>query len=82
MLPASANYKGVRNFYGVMSGTSMATPVVTGVVALWLQANPTLTPEQIKEIISETSIHDTYTGGTDKKWTLMPDMERSMPTPV
>ena len=69
MLPASANYKGVRNFYGVMSGTSMATPVVTGVVALWLQANPTLTPEQIKEIISETSIHDTYTGGTDKKWT-------------
>ena len=69
MLPASANYKGVRNFYGVMSGTSMATPVVTGVVALWLQANPMLTPEQIKEIISETSIRDTYTGGTDKKWT-------------
>ena len=55
----------VRNFYGVMSGTSMATPVVTGVVALWLQANPMLTPEQIKEIISETSIRDTYTGGTD-----------------
>ena len=68
-LSATAYYRGVRNFYGVMSGTSMATPVVTGVVALWLQANPTLTPEQIKEIISETSIRDSFTGGTDKKWT-------------
>lgn len=52
-------------YYGVMSGTSMASPVVTGVVALWLQANPKLTPEQIMEIIKKTSRHDVNTGTPD-----------------
>ena len=38
-----------------MDGTSMATPVVTGIIALWLQADPTLTPQRIKEVISKTA---------------------------
>lgn len=48
------------DFYGIKSGTSMATPAVTGIVALWLQANPYLTPEQVKDIIRTTVKHDNY----------------------
>jgi len=37
------------------SGTSMAGPCVSGIVALWLEADPTLTPEKVKEIVKATS---------------------------
>ncbi|MBR4920788.1 MAG: S8 family peptidase [Prevotella sp.] len=38
-----------------MSGTSMSSPITAGVIALWLQANPNLTPEDIKGVIQRTS---------------------------
>ncbi len=57
------------DYYGVMSGTSMATPAVSGILALWLQACPELTPEQAVEIIRETAVRDKYTG-TAKDWTV------------
>lgn len=36
------------------SGTSMSTPVVGGAIALWLQANPRLTPEDCMGILART----------------------------
>jgi hypothetical protein len=35
----------------------MSCPAVAGIIALWLQAKPDLTPEQVMDIISHTSHH-------------------------
>jgi len=44
------------------SGTSMSSPCVSGIVALMLQANPELTPAEIKDILQTTARLDSYTG--------------------
>ncbi|MBN1756532.1 S8 family serine peptidase [bacterium] len=42
--------------YGNNSGTSMASPHVTGTVALMLQANPELSPEEVKGFIQASAV--------------------------
>lgn len=42
--------------YALMSGTSMATPHVSGIVAMMLQVNRSLSPSEIREILERTSL--------------------------
>ena len=62
-LTHTGTYNGQTYYYLAESGTSMAAPVVAGVIALWLQAKPDLTPAQALEVIRRTATHpeDTLT---------------------
>ena len=44
-----------NTYTGRGSGTSYATPSVTGVIALMIEANPDLNPLQIKEVLKQTA---------------------------
>ncbi|MBY9015747.1 MAG: S8 family serine peptidase [Candidatus Lokiarchaeota archaeon] len=60
--PAVAIYGadiGFSNSYSFRSGTSGATPFVAGLAALMLEKDETLTPSQLKSIISLTSLKTT-----------------------
>lgn len=51
-----------RGRYASNTGTSASSPIVAGIVALMLQADPELTPETIRELIQNAAITDEFTG--------------------
>ena len=53
----TSTFNGKRYGWIAESGTSMATPAAAGVVALWLQARPELTPADVLDVIAHTSQH-------------------------
>ncbi|MCI4459225.1 MAG: S8 family serine peptidase, partial [Thermocrinis sp.] len=48
--------------YIQMAGTSMASPVVAGLVALILEANPNLDVNEVRGILSSQALSDGFTG--------------------
>jgi hypothetical protein len=42
-------------FYTTATGTSFSAPQVSGAIALMLEANPTLTPAKVREILQRTA---------------------------
>ncbi|MBK9981091.1 MAG: S8 family peptidase [Saprospiraceae bacterium] len=58
----SITFNGKTYEFIKLSGTSMSAPMVTGSVALILEANPTLSAAEIKQIIINSAFTDGLTG--------------------
>ncbi|MBD5235761.1 MAG: S8 family serine peptidase [Barnesiella sp.] len=58
----STDASGRKYYYIYSMGTSMSAPHVTGTIALMLQANPELTPEQARDIIQASADTNDYMG--------------------
>lgn len=56
-----------RTWYGVFGGTSAAAPYISGVIALMLEVDPTLTPAEIDAILKRTA-SDFGPKGWDNAW--------------
>lgn len=59
---ANTTFNGRTYDFAAFSGTSMSSPATAGVVALLLEASPTLEPRQVKEILIATARQDNRTG--------------------
>lgn len=57
----------LTSYWGPMQGTSMSCPYTSGVVALWLQADPTLDVATIKEVMKESAIDPEAPSALQKK---------------
>jgi subtilisin family serine protease len=54
--------------YACLDGTSMACPTVSGIIALWLQANPKLTLADVKDILANSCDNDEFTAKNPARW--------------
>jgi hypothetical protein len=51
-----------NGLYGIQNAVSAASPLATGVIALMLEAAPTLTPNEIKTALQLAAVGDNETG--------------------
>ena len=62
--PRNATYR-----LGKISGTSMACPQVTGVLATVLQARPNMTPAEAKQFLIDSSVKNALVEGSNTSYT-------------
>lgn len=55
-------WNGQTEYWGAASGTSMASPNAAGIIALFLQANDSLDPDLVLEILQNSALADPETG--------------------
>lgn len=67
MCQAKLEEDGRTNYWKQEVGTSMSTPFVAGSIALWLEANPNLTIDDVKEIVAKTSVRDDQVEATKER---------------
>ena len=62
----------LKNYWGEMSGTSMSSPFVAGVLALWSQAaaekGVRLSMDDVKKVIAATADKDEFTAQQPERW--------------
>lgn len=68
-LQAKATVDGKTYYWKQETGTSMSTPFVAGTIALWLEADPTLTLDDVRDIIAKTAKRDEFVeNGKPAQW--------------
>lgn len=50
-----------NGYYGIQNAVSASAPVTVGVIALMLEANPNLTPLEVREILHSSATADNFT---------------------
>ncbi len=60
MMVGAQEANGRTNYWAAEQGTSMACPIAAGTIALWLEANPSLTVDEVRSILKETATKDEY----------------------
>lgn len=67
VVATATDKSGKTHYWGPMAGTSMAAPEVTGIIAEWLQANPNLNSDDIKDVFKNTAVRDDVVTSNAKK---------------